>query len=689
MKKEQAFDFRKELLTVHEVNVRDYSRTACDHEFLMPEQVSILISPKAGEVTQVAAHDFADYLHTSMGLDSVVVTGGSAAVTVSLAEEAGLDLKDYATYRGFMIETDANGIRVYGHDERGIAQGLYYLEDKMSFAKAPAIAFGTICKKPAFSPQMVHSGYGFGIFPDEHLMRIAHEGRDAIAYCVSGKEGEDIKANDLIKRAARYGIDVYAYSEFISRMHPEDPGAEDFYDNIYGRLFRNCPGFKGVILVGESVEFPSHDSRTSGIMRENSVVDGIPIDEPAPGWYPCSDYPDWLNMVKGVIRKEKPDAEILFWTYNWGYQPEDARLELIENLPTDIVLLVTYEMFHKVQYANSVGFCCDYTLVFEGPGDYFKSEAIAAKKRGLRLYSMTNTAGLAWDLGVIPYQPMPYQWMRRYKTMFQAKEDWGLSGIMESHHYGIYPSFISKLSKHCFLEPHEPMEDILKEILISEYGAENYECVDAALQCVSEAIRYNTPSNADQYGAMRVGPSYPFNLSESTNVQPKPGESIHPFVMPRYHNWSEPNQSPLSVRIHDEIRYMEKNLELMEQGMAHFAKAVNPNEKLQKLQNLCQFITNSTKTGLAAKKWHVLICRMNVEPTKEGLIKIYDEMEALLRAEIKNAEETIPLVEQDSRLGWEPYMGNLTDRWHLEWKIRQVEHVLRADLGEYRRVVKL
>ena len=59
--------------------------------------------------------------------------------------------------------------------------------------------------------------------------------------------------------------------------------------------------------------------------------------------------------------------------------------------------------------------------------------------------------------------------------------------------------------------------------------------------------------------------------------------------------------------------------------------------------------------------------------------------EKRLRDEIKNAEETIPLVEADSSLGFEPSMLYMTDRRHLEWKIRQVKYVIDFDLPKFRR----
>ena len=37
--------------------------------------------------------------------------------------------------------------------------------------------------------------------------------------------------NDLIRRAKRYGIDVYAYSKMLSDKHPSDPNAEEYYES--------------------------------------------------------------------------------------------------------------------------------------------------------------------------------------------------------------------------------------------------------------------------------------------------------------------------------------------------------------------------------------------------------------------------------------------------------------------------
>ena len=67
--------------------------------------------------------------------------------------------------------------------------------------------------------------------------------------------------------------------------------------------------------------------------------------------------------------------------------------------------------------------------------------------------------------------------------------------------------------------------------------------------------------------------------------------------------------------------------------------------------------------------------------TREERCEIIDKHFVIM---VKNAEDTIPLVEYDSRLGWEQTMLYLTDRRHLEWKIRQVRYVLESDLPKYK-----
>ncbi len=372
----------------------------------------------------------------------------------------------------------------------------------------------------------------------------------------------------------------------------------------------------------------------------------------------------------------------MFWTYNWLRQPEEFRIKLIENLPKDITLLVTFETDEPIVYGKTEGYCSDYTLAFEGPSRFFKSEAMAAKRCGIKLYAMTNTGGLTWDYGVVPYLPMPYQWMRRYAAIQKAQEEWGLCGLMESHHFGFTPSFISKLSDMALLAPFDDMDVLLAKILKKTFGGVNYSAVDQALRDWSEAIRHSTPGYHDLYGPFRTGPSFPFCLSGDIKIPSDPKAMFgNAITIPAYHNVGYAETAPICLRLPEEIRSLEAMNELMKKGLAQLAAAPEQNEELLRLTNLGWFIYRTVLTNIHAKRFHLLKCRLYSSTTGNEYEACLNEIEALLKEEIQNTEATIPLVEADSRLGWEPSMLYITDRWHLEWKIRQVQYTLQTDMG--------
>lgn len=695
MKKENAYDFRKKLLTVHEKDVRDYSKKVPEDALLLEDGLVIEIGNTDDQVIQTAAEDFVDFFAVSMGIKATLSkTGthsGANVIQVALADDS-VDMGDAAGKKGFMITVD-EGICVYGYDARGTAQGLFYLEDMMCMNHAPFVTKGVIRKRPMLTPRLVHSGYGIEEWPDEYLMRLAHEGRDAIMVFVTGVNQTRVgflDFNDLVARAAKFGLDVYAYSFFLDGKQPDEEGAKEFYENTYGELFKNCPGLAGLTLVGEVMEYHSTDPRVSKYLCYEASS-GLPDTRPMSGWFPCNDYPRVLEMIQDAVYKYNDKADIVFWTYNWGGAPEDARVELINNLPEGITLQATFEMFDTWKSHGTTIAPSDYSLACAGPSPYFTSEAIAAKKRNIKLYTMSQAAGVTWDFGSVPYEPMPYQWIKRFEAMRKANRDWGLCGGMECHHHGLYPSFITKLSKHVFFEPAEPMEKTLDWLLAGLYGEENLDKVKEGFRLWSEAITHYTPTGNDLSGASRVGPAYLFNLYFTARLPHKKEAMFGNRVISANYsnNLSSYPCNVTSLRILPEIRSLQTMLGLMEEGIAVFESIPNKNEKLLSEINLGKYIANCVKTNIHAKQWHILKNKLHAEFTKEGLYPILQDMEDLLHKEIANAEDTIPLVEADSRLGWEPSMLYLGDKEHLEFKIAQVNYVLNTEIAQFREKMEI
>lgn len=733
LKKERKYEFRDRLRVLHRSNLRDYRVVAKEEELEIATGWSINLPADYTEVSYTAAKDFQDYLFTSMKV-SVLITNQAERAASKVIEL----LVDASQKEDYVIRIEDNVV-ITGRNERGLAQALYCLEDKMNVKKAPILAKDEIRHTFLFSPRMVHSGYGLDQYPNEHLAAIAHSGMDAILVFVKGVNTTPsgfFDFNELIGRAAKYGIDVYAYSYLKSEMHPEEEGAQEFYDKLYGTLFKECPGLKGITLVGESVGFPSHDPHVTPANTAASA-DGIPYGKPKPGWWPCYDYPQWLECVKKAVRKYKEDADIVFWTYNWGYVAEEERVKLIKSLPTDITLQATYEMFDSWELEGCMQTCADYSLAYPGPGNYFVTEAKAAAERGIRLYAMANTGGLTWDMGTIPYQPMPYQWMERYKGLREANAKYGLCGLMDAHHYGFWPSFISDLAKQCFIAENTDMEACLKDVVRARFvsaaeentgdhakaaaqdnakgvtqnhakdtvrdnvkdvvqdNAQNIaqmtDKICQALKLWSEAIRYYTPGDADQYGAFRVGPSYPFCLIKEI----KPPSEKHAHFGTRILEVSYPaDYNPTSnlpcgrgmlpsLRVKGELSALGKMLDCMERGVEILKQIADPNEELSYLLNLGEYMCTYIITGIHAKEWYVAVSRLRAEQDRDKVLELLQEIKRLIHAERANAERAIPLVEKDSRLGWEPGMDYVGDAEHIRWKLRHLDYVEQFEVKCY------
>lgn len=693
---ERNYDFKKELLTIHKQGIRDEEILPQKDEFAFLDGVKIYVEDSQNRVIMTALRDFEDYLFTSMNVCAHIVKKPQGA-TVCIA--LGQDLGEATGYMGYRLTVECDSVKIEGYDERGIAQALYYIEDLMNIRKAPFLTVGKVERKALFSPRITQSPFGMFSYPDEAFSWMAHNGYDAIGLWLqdayTDNRGDYIDIRLIAERAEKYGIDVYAELYVPHSMHPDDEGAQEFYDNLYGELFDVCPKIKGITLVGEANQFASRDPAVGKTPYTLNFKDNIPTGKTSPGWWPCKDYPAWVQMVATAVRKKRADAEIIFETYNWGYAPEKERVRLIEELPKNISLLATWDMFHQYKLGDSVENVWDYSLSFIGPGEYFQSEAIAAKKRGIKLMTNSQTSGRTWDFGVIPYEPMAQRWIERYKRMQLAHEEWGLAGVLENIHYGFHPSIICELEKQAFFTQVEPLEKTLQKLLKRDYG-ENADLVERSMALFSEAISHYVPNNEDMYGGFRIGPSYPLwsgtleglpaTIPQQGKMPSKPHAMFGNFIYFGVYTPDMDGKNSLpGVRIFDEIQSIEKMENLFCEGIALLESAKEQNVALCKLINLAKFMRNTCRTVLHVKKHYVVKQKLSVIGNKTEAEKCIAEIENIVIAERENVLDTLPLVRADSRLGWEPSMEYTTDEAGLNWKLRQLDYELNIKIPTYRK----
>lgn len=681
---ERNYQFRQDLLRVHTPDRRMEWARPQDSDVFVDNSWQIVLPQGYDRVLYTAARDLQDYFARSMGVFlSVSDTPGKARNIFYLLDPS-MDPRDYR----LTVQEDA--ITLTGASPRFAARAGYLLEDLMNQNEGPFVGVQNTLRHVALSPRMIHSGYALDDYPDAYLQKMIHDGFDAILVYVDGVNQtptHPLDFNELIYRAARYGIDVYVYSRLRSRVYPEGEDGYAFYDGLYGELFRRCPGFKGVFLVGESVEFPSRDPNTSGMLHsDNRGPDGRRIIKKTnPGWWPCQDFHLWMDMVHRVIRKVRPDADIVVCTYNWGYCENSLRKRLIDSLPNDVSVLPCYGM-HECLVKDGVDYkIADYSMNYTAPGHYFTTEAQAVAPSTRRLYTTNNLAGFTWDIGTVPYQPVAYRWIERIEHLRQSVKEYGLCGSNDAHHWGWHPNFVSELAKWGMEDADCDLNQVLRRLIERDFSSETVDEVLSALKNVSDACEFIVPT--DQYGPCRVGPSYPLLLQRDFTFLSRSG-MLHGgnMICDPFYSFDMSNESKLFYATLD---WYSQALSLCDCAASSLKDAVEKlpvckQAKASRFAGIVAFIANTLRTTVHVKQWfEQRLVLENAAASSGEKRRAALKMKEIAQKEIENARNTIPLVEADSRLGFEPSMDYMCDKEHLLLKIEHTKMVVDRQLSVY------
>ena len=682
---EAHFAFTNELETIHRPGRRNPAVNPSRDELVVGDGFKIAVGKDAPALVRRAAEDFADYLAVSMGVKALVVDAPAGAnLTVALdgnIKKGGHD-----------IEVDATGVRIRAFDERSAAQGFYRLEDRMNLRCAPYLERGVERRVSLYSPRMTHPGYRVDVYPDGYLGRLAHTGIDAIIVHVDDRDLDEKSRDlgDIIRRAKAWGIDAYFYPNRIATpAHPSDQGAEKVYEESYGKLTAKYPGVRGFVFVGESVYFPSKDELVKNRGDKSNPADSRPTQDR----FSCRDWGDWLRAVQKAVRRNVPDIDIIFWTYSFYWNKLEDRRAMMELLPKDVKLNVTFELGgvnpRPGGYLNGLA---DYTIASPGPSKTFAEEAALAKELGLELSTMVNTLGRTWDFGTAPYEPFPFQWKRRWDAMRRYHDANGLVSIMESHHYGWMPNFVSELAKEAFTEGGMDFETHVRALARRDFGSAADEAVEAWRE-MSEAICDYSATALDQYGPYRIGPAYPFAalqgfLPIEDFPPPATRKRINGVCRINYlygntrATTAQRNPRLNAEDLAKEAELLEKMAKNMAAGAGRLAKAAAAApalcaERARREAGVAAYIACCVKTmyhvkAASAEELAIESGKLDAAGERAARERIY----AFARAERANAAEALPLVMADSRLGYESVMGYHGGEEQIRWKIGRIDRFL-------------
>ena len=136
-----------------------------------------------------------------------------------------------------------------------------------------------------------------------------------------------------------------------------------------------------------------------------------------------------------------------------------------------------------------------------------------------------------------------------------------------------------------------------------------------------------------------------------------------------------------------EIENFRKASSLYDEGCEILKKIIpqipeKKRENALRIMGIGRFISNTAKTAANVKEFLKRKEKL-LASSGEERNRLVSELLDICRDEIANAKDTLPLVEFDSRLGYEPSMEYMCDPAHIEWKLSVMERLVNEELPSY------
>ena len=389
-------------------------------------------------------------------------------------------VEDVESYR---IEVEADAVRIVSGDDAGIRRAVYRLEDRLLSSSSASLPIGSETRRSWLKTRFSRSFFApvnrfplytdelmddVDYYPDGFLDRIAHEGVNALWITVRLREvtstsftpaapGTDRRIAKLRRVAAklrRYGIGLWVFAiephavkkgdahfdprtDPLFKAHPEwfrgppdgsmyvmcprEEGVRKYLEETMADLFRRAPEIVGYVNI-------SYGERSTTCLSRMLATPGNGQDalsrlkNTCPG---CAAEPPWKmhekvasSIIRG-IRSVKPEGRYITWFYIPHTSPERHSwiYEVPKHLPDGVTMMFNFESGFEEDQLGKMRCGGDYWLVHPGPSEIYRKMA-AAGCRGAKIQT-----GCAFELGTIPYIPIPGLLYRKYRSMHELGAD--------------------------------------------------------------------------------------------------------------------------------------------------------------------------------------------------------------------------------------------------------------------------
>ncbi len=475
---------------------------------------------------------------------------------------------------GFRIEVMTAAVHVSAEGERGLVNGMHYLERELADHGGPWLQPGVTERVPTLMTRWSEGIFvpshqtaeDPGFFSDAYLGLMGHFGANALKMPLSiydfwrsdalpelNAENVDARLETLRAHAARLkdrGISLFLILKAGTRPsthpvflnHPEVLGAKDeiFMEELSGAdrrvlctsqplvqeahrevltfLFGQVPELAGAIVIVGGEGFRHCFMRPAGEEPTNCPhCHGHDAHERVAAL---------VNNLREGVAAVGHRQRLLAWPYSafvWS-RDDETESRWIRHLDSGVEVLSNFDCGDADPAHPEGGRLFDYNLRITGPSRCYAAQAAACRERGIPMLAKTET-NTTPDTFFLPYLPLYFRWHARFNAIREA----GAAGFMgQWRFYGMSGSLPEELQYHSVWNPQRSTESLLATVARRDFGlnpegaaqaVEGWRQMDTAWTTFPYSAMTSGESEAYMRGPWYLGPAHPLVFNEQNDYQ--------------------------------------------------------------------------------------------------------------------------------------------------------------------------
>ncbi len=480
----------------------------------------------------------------------------------------------------------------------------------------------------------------------------------------------------VVTRAREHGLGVFLYFNepaAVRKEHPfwvhhehlrgverwgrnalctSVPDVQAFQREALASVFQRLTGVAGVILITGSEDHTHCWSKISRAQADQMSCPRCREREPAELVL------DHIGLWSEVSREQREPFRILAWNWEWNLWYPDPPAAIIDHLPENVELLLDMEFGGSKPFAGRQIHIGEYALSYAGPCERLVQSRAIAGARQVHAKLQLNTTH---ELCTVPNLPV----LATLHRKLVALGDQQLNGFMGCWTIGCALTLNTRAVQLFAEDParYRDLDLFLDAVARREFGVSDSGPLRLAWEQFSEAflglpfevpLLYSGPHND--------APARPLTLHVAGT---RSGRSFMPDPI-----GDDLSGCLQSLTLDEVVKAYGRVSRDWEQGLEPYSVISGHPEygvarmvaiQLHSLWNVWRFYREQQR--ILARDGLTPPCDLPPDPA----------LLAIIRDELANAAQTLPLVEADSRLGFhEEYQGYKYDAPSIRSKLRQM-----------------